>query len=42
MSIDLFRRVIGINQNLISKDTRFWEEQDKKETSRVISFSEKQ
>jgi len=42
MSIDLFRRVIGINSNLIHKDTTYWEEQDKKDSSRIISFNDKQ
>jgi len=40
MGIDLFRRVMGVNQNLITKDISFWEEKDKKEASRIISFKD--
>lgn len=40
MTVDLFRRVIGINSTLIHKDVSFWEERDKKEESRIISFKD--
>ena len=42
MSIDLFRRVIGINSTLIHKDVSYWEDHDKKENSRIISFRDTQ
>jgi hypothetical protein len=38
MNIDLFRRVIGVNSDLIQKDVTHWQEFDKKESSRIISF----
>ena len=39
-TISLFQRVIGLNQTLIQKDVRHWEQHDRQESSRVISFNQ--
>lgn len=37
-TISLFQRVIGLNQTLIQKDVHHWEQHDRLESSRIISF----
>ena len=41
MIIDIFTRIIGVNQGLIKKDIVQWEEFDKTESSRVIKIKER-